>query len=145
MDEILSQLKQAQLDRDEIKVSTLRLLLSEIKNTEIQKQQPLTEQEIIAVVQKGIKQRKEASEGFKQGGREDAAEKEEAELKILETFLPSQLSNEELTKLVEEAITETGAKNIQDMGRVIGLVMGKVAGKADGARVSTLVKEKLTV
>lgn len=141
--DIQSDLRGAQLARDEIKVSTLRLLLSEIKNAEIAKGAALSDEEFISIVQKEVKKRKEAAAGFRSGGREETALKEEAELKILEEYLPVQLSNEELTRLIEEIITEVGASSISDMGKVIGAVMGKVKGGADGATVSNLVKQKL--
>ena len=136
-------LKNAQLARDGVKVSTLRLLISEVKNAEIAKGQPLTDADIVSVVQKEAKRRKEAAAGFRQGSREEQAKKEEAELAILETYLPSQLPNEVLTKLVEESINEVGAKSLADMGKVMGIVMGKVAGQADGGIISAIVKEKL--
>ena len=143
-DSLTSDLKAAQLARNEIKVSTLRLLLSEIKNSEIAKGQQLSEQDLISVIQKEAKKRKEAAAGFRSGGREEQAQKEESELKILEGYLPSQLEVEELTKLVEQTINEVGAKSIADMGKVMSVVMVKVAGKADGASVSDLVKQKLS-
>lgn len=138
-------LKQAQLNRDELKISVLRMLLSELKYAEISKAAELDDAEVIVTIQKELKKRREAAQGFKQGNREDQAQKEESEAKILETYLPSQLSDEELTNIVEAAITEIGASNISDMGRVIGLVMGKVQGQAEGSRVSSLVKQKLSV
>lgn len=137
-------LKQAQLARDEIKVSTLRLLISEINNAKIKKGSELDEEEIQQVVSRELKKRKEASIGFRQGNREEAALKEESEAKILESYLPEQLSDEELTNLIEASINKLEAKSISDMGRVIGEVMGKAEGKADGGRVSMLVKERLT-
>jgi len=138
-----SDLRQSQLARDEIKVSTLRLLLSEIKNAEIAKGEELSDQDIISVIQKEVKKRKEASLAFRQGGREEQAQKEESESSVLEGYLPSQLSNEELTNIVESTINEIGATSIQDMGKVIGAVMVKVKGQADGGKVSGLVKERL--
>ena len=143
LDDIQSDLKQAQLARDEIKVSTLRLLLSEIKNAEIAKGNNLEDQDIISVIQKEAKKRKEAANAFRSGGREQSAVKEESELKVLEQYLPAQISTEELTKIVEESINEQGATSIQDMGKVIGVVMCKLKGQADGGMVSALVKEKL--
>lgn len=143
LDKIQSDLKQAQLARDEIKVSTLRLLISEIKNAEIAKGGELSEQDIISAIQKEAKKRKEAIAAFRAGGREEAAVKEEAELKVLESYLPAQISNEELTKIVDGIINETGATSIQDMGKVMGVVMGKVKGQAEGTAVSNLVKERL--
>ena len=137
-------LKNAILSHDEVKVSTLRLLISEIKNLEIAKGQPLNEADIVSVIQKEAKKRKEAAAGFRSGGREEQAKREEAELAILEAYLPAQISNEELTKIVEDTITEVGAKSIADMGKVMGVVMGKVSGQADGGTVSALVKQKLS-
>lgn len=147
IDQILKDLKQSQLNKDEIKTSTLRLLLSEVKNAQIAKGssgEELSDEEIIVIAQKEVKKRKEAAVGFRQGGRETGAQKEEVELKILEGYLPAALSNEELTKLVQDTINELGAKTIADMGKVMGVVMGKVKGQADGGVVSALVKEKLS-
>jgi hypothetical protein len=138
-------LKQAQLSKDEVRTSTLRLLLSEIHNSEIAKGSPLEEPEILAVVQREIKKRKEAAAGFRQGGREEGAQKEDQEAEILSAYLPPQISDEELTKLVEESINEVGAKTPSEMGKVIGLVINKAKGMVDGARVSALVREKLNV
>lgn len=143
IDNLQSDLKQAQLARDEVRVLTLRLLLSEIKNTQIQKGNELSDAEIISVIQKEAKKRRESIESFKNGGRDDLAQKEEAELVLLQTYLPAQLSAEELTKIVEEAITELGVTSKQDMGKVMGIVMNKVAGRADGGLISQLVKERL--
>lgn len=144
MDELKKDLKQAQMDRDEIKVSTLRLLLSEIHNSQIQKGEDLTEEEIIQVIQREVKKRKEAIEGFRSGGREDQARKEEKEAQVLKSYLPAQVSNEELTKLIEDVINNLGAKSLQDLGRVMGEVMKQVGGQADGGRVSSLVRDRLT-
>lgn len=142
-DKIKSDLKQAQLSRDEIKVSTLRLLLSEIKNKEIAQGNILSDEDVISVIQREAKKRKEAAEAFKLGNRIDAALKEEAEALVLEGYLPAQLSTEELTKIVEESINELGAAGAADMGKVIGMVMGKTKGQAAGGAVSAIVKEKL--
>lgn len=144
VDQLREDLKTAQLARDEIKVSTLRMLLSEVKNAEIAKGGSLADDDIISLVQREVKKRKEAAAGFRLGGREEQAQKEEAEMKVLEGYLPSQLTNEELTKIVEETIKEMGASSIADMGKVMGAVMGKVKGRADGTTVSNLVKESLS-
>lgn len=140
---VQEQLKQAMLAKDEIKVSTLRLLVSEIRNAQIAKGHELADEEILEVVAKEVKKRKEAAIGFRQGGREESALKEEAELKVLETYLPEQMSDAELTKIVEEAINTTGAASMSDMGKVIGVVMAQVKGQADGGRISAIAKEKL--
>lgn len=144
--QIKDDLKAAQLSRNETAVSTLRILIAEIRNAAIAKESihtQLSDQEIISVVQKEVKKRKEAASGFRQGGREESAQKEEAEALILEKYLPAQVSDEELTKVIQEAITSSGASSIADMGKVIGMVMAKVGQGADGGRVSQMVKEML--
>lgn len=144
IDQIQSDLKQFQLQRQEAEVSTLRMLLSEIRYAQIGKGKELSDADIVAVIQKEVKKRKEAAEGFRQGGRLESAAKEEKESEILQKYLPTQLSDEELTKIVENSINDMGAKTVADMGKVIGAVMSKVAGQAEGARVSALVKQKLS-
>lgn len=144
LDQIQTDLKNAQLSRDEVKVSTLRLLLSEVKNKEIVKGEPLSGEDIISVIAREVKKRTEAAEGFRKGGREDSAVKEENEAKVLANYLPARMEDEELTKIIEETINELGASSMQDMGRVMGVVMGKVKGQADGGAVSAIVKDKLT-
>lgn len=138
-------LKQAQLKKDELTVATLRLLLSEITYAKVAKSTDvLSDQDIISVVQKAVKQRKESIESFKKGGREDLASKEESELSVLQKYLPEQISDEELTSLVEESINDIGASSMVDCGKVIGAVMGKVGQRADGSRVSAIVRSKLS-
>lgn len=147
VDKILKDLKEAQLARDEVKVSTLRLLISEIKNAQINKGssgEQLSDDEVVSVIAREVKKRKESAVGFRSGNREEQALKEEAEGSILQSYLPEQLSTEELTKIVQESINEIGATTVSDMGKVIGLVLGKVKGKAEGSAVSTIVKEMLS-
>ncbi len=144
INQLKDDLKTAQLEKDELKTSVLRLLLSEIHNSAIQKGSELTEDEITSVLNREAKKRKEAATAFKNAGREDQSEKEEAELKILESYLPEQVSTEELTKVVTEVINELGANSMQDMGKVIGQVLSKLGTSVDGSRVSQVVKEKLT-
>lgn len=137
-------LKQAQLSKDELKVSTLRLLISELTYAKVAKSaDTLSDGDIISVIQKEAKKRKESIESFRKGDREELARREEAELGILETYLPEQISDEELTKVVAESITKLGASGMADMGKVIGMVMGQVGAKAEGARVSAMVRSKL--
>jgi uncharacterized protein len=148
-DKIKADLKNAMLAKDETKVSSLRLLSSEITYSKVAKglknsDEKLTDEDIIPILRKEIKKRKEAASGFRSGNREESALKEEAEAKVLEGYLPDEMGDEELTKLVQEAITNVGASSMQDMGKVIGLVMGKVGGSVDGGRVSALVKSKLS-
>ena len=146
LEQIQQDLKEAQLGRDEVKVSTLRLLLSEIHNKEISKGPPvggLTDEDIVVIIQREVKKRKEAAAGFRAGLREEQAQREELEAKILEEYLPAQISNEELTELVDQSIKELGATTLADMGKVMGTVMSKVKGRADGNIVSSIVKERL--
>jgi uncharacterized protein YqeY len=118
------------------------MLLSEIKYAEVAKGE-IQDQDIIAVVQKELKKRKEAAEGFRKGGREESAQKEEAEAKVLEKYLPEQLSDDQLQSLVNEVINELGASSMADMGKVITVVMAKAGQGAEGSRVSALVRQKL--
>lgn len=142
-DKIQSDLKSAQIAKDAIKLSTLRMLWSEIRYGEIAKGQDFEDSDVVTVVQREIKKRREAAEAFKQGGREEQAQKEEQEVGVLSSYLPTQISDEELGKIIDEVIAQTGATTIADIGKVIGQVMVKVVGQAEGARVSNLVKERL--
>ncbi len=143
LEQIQADLKQAMLAKDEAQVSTLRLLLSEVKNASIAKGVDLSDPDIISIIQKEAKKRNESVASFKSGGREDLANKELTELNILQTYLPAQLTDEEITKIVEDTITELGTTSISDMGKVMGAVVPKIAGRADGGKVSGIVKQKL--
>lgn len=122
-----------------------RTQLSRKDETEnLEKKSRLTEEEILSVIYSETKKRKEAAEAFQKGGRDELAVKEKDELVILESYLPVQLSEDEVRKAVKQTIQETGAKDIKDMGRVIGAVMAKVKGRADGQMVSGIVKELLS-
>ncbi len=142
-EKIMADLKEAMKSKDMDKVSTLRLLLSEIKNKEIDKRGELTDEEIYAVIQKSVKQRKESIEQYRSGGREDLVEKEQKELEILEKYLPEQLSEDELERIIDEAIKETEATTLKDLGKVMRVVMPKVKGRADGKLVNEMVRKKL--
>ena len=111
--------------------TTLRMFSAEIKKEEIEKKEELTDEETISIVQKMIKQRKDSFSQFEQAGREELAEKEAREISILEQFLPEQLSEEEILQEVNQAIAESGAESMQDMGKVMGLLKNKLSGKAD--------------
>lgn len=129
--------------KDEIRLSTLRLLSSALNYEFIAKQHVLTEEEELSVVRREAKKRKEAIEAYEKAGANDRAEKEKKELAVLEEFLPAQMPDEELIKIVDEAISTLGAASMADMGKVMGAVVPKVAGRADGGRISKLVSEKL--
>lgn len=135
--------KSAMKARDSLKISVLRLLRSAIHNTEIDKQRPLTDDEILSVIQSEVRKRRESIEAFQQGGRQDLMEKEQRELEILESYLPKQLTREELEILIKETIKEVGAFSVRDMGKVMGALMPKVRGRADGREVNNLVRQIL--
>ena len=127
---------------DEVRVSTLRLLLSAFNHEQIAKQHELTEEEELAVIRREAKKRKEAIEMYKNAGAVDRAAKEAAELEILGEYLPPDMSDEELVKLVADAIIQIKPSGMADMGKVIGLVKSR-APDADGGKIAQLVKEKL--
>jgi len=125
------------------KVSTLRMLNAALKNKQIDKRRPLTEEEVVETVRSLIKQRKDSIEQFAKGGRQDLVEKETAEAAVLETYLPQQLSREEVEGMVREAIEQTGAQGSRDMGKVMKALIPLIGGRADGKLVSELVKHAL--
>ncbi|NPA53390.1 MAG: GatB/YqeY domain-containing protein [Aquificae bacterium] len=138
------EMKAAMKSGDKERLSTIRMLISEIKKVQIDKKKDLSDEEIIEILQKYAKQRKESIKQYKEAGREDLAQKEENELKIVKEFLPEELSEEEIEKIVEDVIKETGASSMKDMGKVMKAVMDKVKGRAEGSIVSSIVKKKLT-
>ncbi len=146
-DKIQEDLKQAMLAKEVEKLSTIRMLKSALQYFEIQKGgagYQATDEDVIDVIGKEIKKRRESIEMFEKGGRQELADKEKLELEILQTYLPEQMTEEEVQVLVNEAITQTGAKTMQDMGKVMGALMPKVKGKADASIISNLVRQKLS-
>ena len=137
-------MKEAMKAKDKIKLSTIRMINSLIKNAEIEKRGELTDEEIIQLLMKYAKQRKESIEMYEKGGRQDLVEKEKAELAVVESYLPKQMSEEEIREIVKETIEEVGASSIKDMGKVMKAVMPKVKGRADGSVVNRIVKELLS-
>ena len=137
------EVKDAMLARDGTRRDALRLILNSLRGAEKDLQRPLSGDEELQVLQRERKRRIEAAEAFRAGGREEQAAQEETELSILEEFMPAPLSEEELERIVDDAIAETGATNLRDMGRVMADVMPQVAGRTDGSVVSQLVREKL--
>lgn len=130
--------------KDEAKSSLLRLLKSSLQNAEIAKKEELVDEEIFKLIQREVKQRQDAIVEYKKGDREDLAAKDEAEITILKTYLPSELSKEELEKFITDAISSVGAQSQADFGKVMGAAMPKIAGRATGDRVSAMVKKLLT-
>ena len=137
------EVKDAMLARDATRRDALRLILNSLRAAEKDLQRPLSDDEELQVLQRERKRRNEAAEAFRAGGREEQATQEEAELAILEEFMPEPLSEEELERIVDDAIAETGATSLREMGRVMADVMPQVAGRADGSAVGQIVREKL--
>ena len=138
-------LKQALKAGEKVKISSLRLLINEIKNKKIADRiEKLEDEKVIGVIQKMAKQRKDSIEQFKKGDRLDLAKKETEELAVLEEYLPEQMSEEELAGIVAESIEAVGATSMKEMGNVMKEVMGRVQGQADGKKVSELVKKLLS-
>jgi uncharacterized protein len=137
-------LKGAMRSGDKLRTSVIRLLTALIKNREVEKRGPLTDGEVIQAISASCKQRQEAIEQYRQGGRQDLVDKEAAELAILQSYLPAALSADELRSLVREAIRESQAASPREMGKVMALLMPKVTGRADGKIVSGLVREMLS-
>ncbi len=137
-------LTSAMKEKDEIKVSVLRMLKSALKNKEIENKNQLTETDVISIIQSQIKSRTDSIDLYKKGNRPELAEKEEKEIETLKIYLPQQLSETELKEIVREKIKKTNAKSIQDIGKVIGQVMAEVKSQADGSTVSKIVKEELS-
>ena len=138
-----SGLKDAMKSGDRVAVAAIRLSLSEIKNAVIDKRRPLEDNEVVNILRSGVKKRQESIEMFAKGGRQDLVDKETAEIKVLEGFLPAGLPAAELEALVAAAIAETGAASMKDIGKVMKAVLPKVAGRADGAEINKLVRAKL--
>ncbi len=143
IEEIDDELKDAMRARDAERRDTLRLILSSLKNAEKDLQRPLSSDEELQVLQRERKKRVEAAEAFRNAGRAEQADAEEAELSVLEEFMPSPLSEDELEEIIDDAIAEVGATSMRDFGRVMADVMPQVSGRADGSVVSQLVREKL--
>lgn len=143
IEELEDEVKDAMRAGDAARRDALRLILSSLKSAEKDLLRPLSEEEELQVLQRERKKRIEAAEAFRGGGREEQAAKEEAELAVLEEFMPEPLTEEELERILDDAIAENGATSMRDMGRVMKDVMPQIAGRADGAAVSQMLREKL--
>ena len=141
-----SDLTEAIRSRDELKSGTIRMVLTAITNEEVSGKtaRTLSEPEIITVLSREAKKRREAAEAFSDGGRPDRAEREKLEGEFIITYLPAQLSEDEIKQMIQEAISESGASGPAGMGQVMKIISPKIAGKADGGTVSALVKAALT-
>jgi hypothetical protein len=146
-DDINNALKEAMKAKDERKVSCLRLMNSAIKNADIeargQGKEPLADEALLGLLQKMIKQRQESIELYEKGGRKELADKERDEIAVISSYLPRQMSEDEMKAAIAAAISETGAAGMKDMGKVIGVLRGKYAGRMDFGKASGMVKAKL--
>ena len=143
-EQISAALKDAMRARDEVKMSTLRLVLTAIKKREKEARSLLEDQEVISVITSQIKQRRESIEQYRKAGREDLAQTEENELQILQGYMPEQVSEEEISNTLDEIIAEVSAVSMKDMGKVMKAAMARLAGKAEGGAINAMVKAKLS-
>ena len=142
-DRLSAGIREAMKSGDKTRLGTLRMLATSVRNREIELGHDLGEEELLEVVGREVKRRREAAEAFEGGGRAELAERERAEAEILGEFLPEQLTEDELRAVVEEAVTATGAEGAKEIGKVMAYVMARHKGRADGGTVSRLAKERL--
>lgn len=142
-EDLKTAMTEAMKAKDSLRLSAIRLIRTAVKNREIDLRRDLDDQEVIAVLSTLVKQRKESVQMYRDNKREDLAAKEEQEMAVIHEFLPAQLGEEEILKLIEASISETGAATMKDMGKVMKLVTAQTVGRADGRLVSELVKKRL--
>lgn len=141
---LVEEMKQAMKSNDRLRLSTIRMIRSALKNKEIELRKKLEDEDVVKVIQVMVRKGEESVEQFQTGGRVDLVEKEKKELDILKSFLPQPLSQEELFKIIDQSIQETQASSLKDIGKVMKSVMPKIGGKADGKLINQLVKERLS-
>lgn len=144
-EQLMADVKDAMRSKDQLKLNTLRFLQAAVKNREIElRPNAITSDEVMGVIKKLVKQRKESIEQYQNGGRQDLADQEAAELKVLEAYLPAQMGKDQIEKVVTEVIAALGAKTVKEMGSVMKEVIARTAGTADNKTVSEVIKSKLT-
>lgn len=143
-DRLAEDMKQAMKDRDKVKLSVIRMVRSSLQNEAIKRKKQLSDEDELTVLTREVKQRKDSLQEFKNAGRDDLAQGVNQELSILETYLPKQLTEDELEQTIIDTIAEIGATSKRDLGKVMGAVMPKVKGKADGNMVNKLVQKHLS-
>ncbi len=142
-EQLTADMKDAMKNKEKDRLAVIRMVRGAIRQQEIDGQKELGEDDVIAVISKEVKMRRDSIEEFKKGGREDLVEKTQAEIDVLMPYLPAQLSEDEVRELVKAAVEQTGASTPKDMGKVMGVLMPKVKGRADGKMVNTIVKSFL--
>jgi uncharacterized protein YqeY len=143
-DRITEEMKNAMRAGEKERLATIRLILSAIKQREVDERIQLDDTQVLSVIEKMVKQRKESIAQFEAGGRADLVAKEQAEMAVLQTYLPAQMSDAEIDALIAEAVASTGAASIKDMGKVMAAVKAKAQGRADMGAVSARIKQKLS-
>jgi uncharacterized protein len=144
-EKIQTDIASAMRSKDALRLSVLRMMKTAVKNKEVEKMKALDEPEVIGVFTSLVKQRKDSVEQFRKGGREELAQKEESEIKIIEEYLPAAATEDDIRRAIEDAVQETSAASMKDMGKVMKAAMARLAGKtADGGRISQIVKERLS-
>jgi uncharacterized protein YqeY len=144
-EKIQNDIADAMRGKDSLRLNVLRMMKAAVKNREVEKMKALEEPEVLAVFNTLVKQRKDSIEQFRKGGREELAQKEESEIKIIEEYLPAAASDDAVRQAIEQAVQETAATSVKDMGKVMAATKSLLSGKTiDGARVSQLVKERLS-
>lgn len=141
---LVQEMKQAMKSNEKLRLSTIRMIRSAVKNKEIEQRGELTDEGIIKVIQGLVRKGEESVEQFRAGGRADLVEKEEKEIEILKSFLPQPISREEILRIIDQSIEETQASSSKDLGKVMKSVIPKLGGKADGKLINQLVKERLS-
>jgi uncharacterized protein YqeY len=141
---LVEEMKQAMKSNEKLRLSTIRMIRTSVKNKEIEVRKKLEDEEILRVIQGMLRKSEESVEQFRAGGRMDLVEKETQEMEILKSYLPQSLSREEILKVIDETIQENQASSLKDLGKVMKSVMSKLAGKADGKLINQLVKERLS-
>jgi hypothetical protein len=142
-EQLTADMKEAMKNKEKERLAVIRMVRGAIRQQEIDGQKELGEEDVIAVISKEVKMRRDSIEEFQKGGREDLVEKTQAEIDVLLPYLPAQLSEDEVRELVKAAVEQTGAATPKDMGKVMGVLMPKVKGRADGKMVNTIVKRFL--
>jgi len=141
---LVDEMKQAMKTNDKLRLSTIRMIRTAVKNKEIEQRKKLDDDVILKVIQGMVRKGEESIEQFKLGGRTDLVEKETKEIEILKSYLPQPLSQEEILKIIDQTIEETKASSLKDLGKVMKSVMPKLGGRAEGALINQLVKERLS-
>ena len=142
--QIIADMKSAMKAKDSATLKAVRMIVEAIKQKEVDTREELDDQGILAVIQEMVKQRKDSIDQFTQAGRDDLVSVEEAELKVINLYMPKQLSESEIESMVDQVISQTGASGMQDMGKLMGVLKGELSGKADMGTVSKIIKSKLS-